>query len=418
MVNQVETDIPAGRWYRGNLHMHSLWSDGCIFPELAAEQFKAAGYHFVAFTEHDCFQAGEKWIPTGGNTFTGQILQASGFLSAYQARFGTKWVESSLCDGEQCVRVKPLEEYRTLLEEPERFLILNGEEVTVTSRAGTHWMNVINAPAPNGGLRVDASPDVAMNRLADWAARMERESARPILVSLNHPNYLWNATAEDIVAATALQYFEIHTALNCTNSYGDGEHPGAERLWDIVLAHRMCRPGSQPVYGLATDDCHAYYKDCDLPSHEHGSSMPGRAWVMVRAPQLSPNNLVSAIKRGDFYASTGITLTTITRDSGRLRLQIEEQTGVQYVTQFIGTRRGADILGKPAGRAGRITRHYSTQVGEVLAEVSGPEPHYIFTGDELYVRAVVLSTAPHPNPAIPGDVMKAWIQPVVAGLSG
>jgi len=41
------------RWYRGNLHMHSFWSDGCDFPECVAAWFKEAGYHFIAFTEHD-----------------------------------------------------------------------------------------------------------------------------------------------------------------------------------------------------------------------------------------------------------------------------------------------------------------------------------------------------------------------------
>ena len=39
---------PTSRqWYKGNLHTHSLWSDGDAFPEMAAGWYKSHGYHFV-----------------------------------------------------------------------------------------------------------------------------------------------------------------------------------------------------------------------------------------------------------------------------------------------------------------------------------------------------------------------------------
>lgn len=41
------------RWYKGNLHAHSYWSDGHDFPEMIACWFKDHGYDFLAFTEHD-----------------------------------------------------------------------------------------------------------------------------------------------------------------------------------------------------------------------------------------------------------------------------------------------------------------------------------------------------------------------------
>ena len=66
-----------------------------------------------------------------------------------------------------------------------------------------------------------------------------------------------------------------------------------------------------------------------------------------------------------------------------------------------------------AGQPLRTTRHYSPEIGTVLAEVEGAEPSYRFTGDELYVLAVVTSDELHPNPHQPGDVRKAWTQPVV-----
>ena len=51
----------------------------------------------------------------------------------------------------------------------------------------------------------------------------------------------------------------------------------------------------------------------------------------------------------------------------------------------------------------------------VLAEVKGPVAAYTLKGDEIYVRAKVISSKPHPNPSQRGDVESAWIQPVVPG---
>ncbi|MGH7171596.1 MAG: hypothetical protein ACRELG_15070, partial [Gemmataceae bacterium] len=36
------------RYWRGNIHKHSLWSDGDDFPEMIADWYKAHGYHFLA----------------------------------------------------------------------------------------------------------------------------------------------------------------------------------------------------------------------------------------------------------------------------------------------------------------------------------------------------------------------------------
>ena len=38
---------------------------------------------------------------------------------------------------------------------------------------------------------------------------------------------------------------------------------------------------------------------------------------------------------------------------------------------------------------------------------------YPFHGDELYVRALVISSNLHPNPYAEGEFERAWVQPVV-----
>ncbi|MFC1452986.1 PHP domain-containing protein [Verrucomicrobiota bacterium] len=405
-------------WFKGNLHMHSLWSDGADFPEMVAERFKENGYHFIAFTEHDRFQTGDAWVSTttGGCAKT---LDEGGVVARYVERFGNEWVERRDSANGLEIRLKPLSEYRGLFEEKDRFLILNGEEVSVNWRDGDHWINVINAAEALPPMKTDTGSAETVEELVRRASASGGTAQRPVLISFNHPNYVWNAAAEDLAAAGSLKFFEVHTALNCTNSYGDAMHAGAERIWDVVLSLRLARGGGGLVYGIATDDSHVYHTNSKLPLHEDGASNPCRAWVMVRASRLTPDGLMKAMQRGDFYACTGVGLTAVDHDSRGIHIEIDARDGVSYTTRFIGTRRGADLAGSPVrdpdGRVIRTTMAYSEEVGAVLQETSGPTAGYCFAGDELYVRALVISDEPHPNPTVPGDVMKAWTQPLRTG---
>jgi hypothetical protein len=42
----------SGTWYKGNLHMHTLCSDGHLSPEAAISLYRNAGYDFLALTDH------------------------------------------------------------------------------------------------------------------------------------------------------------------------------------------------------------------------------------------------------------------------------------------------------------------------------------------------------------------------------
>src|SRR5262245_37176519 len=53
------------RFWRGNLHTHSLWSDGDDFPEMVADWYKRHDYHFLALSDHNVLSEGERWIDAG-----------------------------------------------------------------------------------------------------------------------------------------------------------------------------------------------------------------------------------------------------------------------------------------------------------------------------------------------------------------
>jgi hypothetical protein len=99
-----------------------------------------------------------------------------------------------------------------------------------------------------------------------------------------------------------------------------------------------------------------------------------------------------------------------------LRLEILPEEGIEYTTQFIGTKIGFNADSQPRvdkdGKPLRTTRKYSADIGQVFATVSGTAPSYKLSGEELYVRAVVTSTKPHDNPSFKDQREQAWTQPV------
>ena len=122
------------------------------------------------------------------------------------------------------------------------------------------------------------------------------------------------------------------------------------------------------------------------------------------------------MKRGEFYASSGVAVSQITVTPKSYSVQIAAEPGVTYKTQFIGTPKGTDTRGEPVidkqGRSVRATRRYSPEVGKVLFETTANPAVYRIKGDELYVRAKVTSSKLKPNPFQEGDHEQAWLQPV------
>ncbi len=127
--------------------------------------------------------------------------------------------------------------------------------------------------------------------------------------------------------------------------------------------------------------------------------------------------LIEAMNAGDFYCSTGVTLAKIAFENDTLTVRVEPEPGVTYTTRFLGTRRGYDRAGRPVtdaeGNEIRTTRRYSREIGAVLAEAAGTTARYTLRGDEIYVRAKVISSRKNASSHVPDECESAWTQPVV-----
>jgi hypothetical protein len=398
---------PAPRWWKGNLHTHSLWSDGNDFPEMIAEWYRTHGYNFLAISDHNVLAEGQRWMRQSD---IDRRAGATG-LEKYLARFGQHWVETRpTADGGQEVRLKPFDEYRALVEERGTFLMIPSEEISDSAERVPVHLNATNLAeviAPVGGTTVREAIENNVRAVEEQAARKGRE----IIIHLNHPNFGLAITAEDLAAVLSERFFEVYNGHPGVQQLGDTAHPSVERLWDIANTIRIAQLDAPPLWGIATDDSHDYHG-------MSGSARPGRGWTQVRARHLTPESLIRALRRGDMYASSGVTLDDVRYDttSGLLQLDIVADGDATFTTQFIGTTEGYNADSEPAtdgaGQQIRASRKYSADVGRVLAEADGLHPTYQLTGQELYVRAVVTSSRPHVDPSFEGQHQQAWTQPV------
>ena len=111
---------PSARWWKGNLHTHSLWSDGDDFPEMIADWYKRNGYHFVSLTDHNTVATEERWWPVPDS---GILREA---YDKYRKRFGASVEQRRVADT-LSVRLRRPSEYAPQLDEPGKFLLVGGE---------------------------------------------------------------------------------------------------------------------------------------------------------------------------------------------------------------------------------------------------------------------------------------------------
>jgi len=393
---------PSPRWYKGNLHTHTYWSDGDQFPEVVLRRYRDAGYDFVAISDHNVLADVEHWLAI--RTDSSRMRS----LAEYRRLFGEEWVEQRLDgSGRLEVRLKRFDEYAVRVAESGRFLVLQAEEITDHFESRPVHLNAINVREivrPQGGTSI---ADV-LQRNIDAVLEQRRATGQPMFPHVNHPNYGWAVTAEDLMDLHGERFFEVYNGHPLVHNDGDSLRPSTDRLWDIVLTHRLTS-GLDVVYGIATDDAHNY----GPPDSTHAN--PARGWVMVRADTLTAEAIVAAMEEGAFYASTGVVLAGIEASPERLALRIEGEPGAEYVTEFIGTREGFDrsVGGVPDVSGLPVTGRYSADIGAVLATVGGLNPTYTFAGDEIYVRARVRSSRPPAHPVHVAERETAWVQPVV-----
>jgi len=324
-----------GVWYKGIVHAHANWGVPQLpttSPDVVVRWYREHNYNFVSVTD----------------------------LNYYT----------------------PPEGLKALFDAPGRFLVVPGTEPSKDPiQPGNKIVDTIGIGITGP---VDAPTGETVALVLDSEAKaIRRAGGLPIAA---HPNLTYALTAADLISSDQTagpRFFEVWNTEPGMNNLGGGGKPSTEQIWDEVLST------GRVMYGTAVDDSHHFYDF--ISSRETGSplSNPGKAWIEVRARELSVAAIIEAMERGDFYATTGVVLLSYEASSAAVRIGLSDQTrdlgwslpGANpqlYRTEFIG--RGGKVL----------------KVDESL------NPVYEFTGNELYVRARITSS----------DGLVAWTQPV------
>ena len=399
----------AKRWYKGNLHMHSFWSDGRAFPEEAIMWYKSRGYDFVGLSDHNVFQDNaDRWVSVKEEA-SQRYLKS--FPSA-EKRTGA--------DGKLQIRLKTFEELSRSFNEDGRFLLMADVEATRTTeladgRVHQLHMNYVNIPEllpsyrSKGFARTLKNKDVG-EFLGDNVRETEEVAKRhgcKHLFILNHPIWRWyDVGPQELIDNPQVRFFEL-----CNN--GSPFAPGAglptdgfdtDRLWDVVNAFRA-RRGEELLYGIGTDDTHYYFGE---PSQ---MCMAGNAWTKVRARSLDTDDIIDAMLAGDSMVCEMLEMDDISfdRSSGRLEVSVGPSAGVSRTVKFIVTKKDfsekplRSVVVRPAEKNGtsmfeRRIDIYDARIGLVAKTVKGApgesiKASYVLQDDDLYVRARVEESA-------------------------
>ena len=165
------------RWFKGNLHAHTINSDGDSPPYDLVAWYKRHGYHFLAITDH--------------NTFTDPA---------------------------------PFDSNPT-----DNFLLLGAEEVT---NARTVHVNAIGISRVIEPVR-----EGTVTELLQASIDAVREQGGVPLI--NHPNFLWAFTAAEMKPLKRAALLEIASGHPIVNHAGDGRVPPTEQMWDELLTSGM-----------------------------------------------------------------------------------------------------------------------------------------------------------------------------------
>ena len=397
MVSASGISAEETQWWKGNLHTHSLWSDGDDYPEMIADWYKKNGYHFLGISDHNILAEGNRWIHIEKNAGGRRAFEK------YLERFGPKWVEHKTEKNIPKVRLKNFSEYKAKMSVEGKFLLMQAEELTDRFQGVPIHINATNLKnyiPPQGG----SSLATVIQNNVNAVIEQRKKTGQPMFPHINHPNFGWALKPSDMIQLKGEQFFEVYNGHPAVNNYGDAKHLSTVQIWDIINAYRVGIYKLPLMFGLATDDAHNYHQIAI------GKSNTGRGWVMVKAPALSAPSIIEAMEKGDFYSSSGVSLSSIQTTKESFSFKISTEKGVTYKTWFVGTRNNFKNSKDVAKR--NSLDPSAAGIGEILGQTDSIEPKYNFKGDELYVRAHVVSSKKKSNPYSSGEQEQAWLQPI------
>ena len=258
MLDRIYIDGSRRQW-KGNMHMHTVRSDGRLQPEELVAEYKKRGYDFISISDHEVYWNSEEFdsedfVVLGGTESSIRMNRSRPWLMDY--------VNGHTYMHYGCIMDET--------EEPELPYFEHGQFV----------------------------PRMIDKGLDSWNKAVRELRRRGNLVFVNHPD--WSRLDPNLLLASEdVLGLEIWNSGNVNGCGGKSD----EAVWDYCLRY------GKRLYVVAGDDAHGI------------SAAMGASFTSVVADHLDKKELIAAMKRGEFYASTGPQFKDIRVEDGVLKLQ-------------------------------------------------------------------------------------------------
>lgn len=319
-----EAATPATIWFKGNTHAHTIvCGHADTSPDSVALWYLERDYNFLILSEHNHF-----------------IDPATVNLPA---------------------------------DRRSDFILIPGEEVSGRLAIHTTGMNTRGFVEAQPD-RPEGAPEETKTEVMQYHTdSILKHGGLPIL---NHPNFVSGAQASDILPVDRLHMFELYNGHPAVYNWGNDQHAAVEEKWDSLLT------AGKLILGISSDDAHQFQTWGEEVSN------PGRGWVMVNSNgDLSPDAITQALARGNFYATNGVILSTVSIDPEHYALSIDSAATMEAL-------RSPYVTGKQetTGMEG-YTITFISENGRELQSSSAKMNEEYHIGDEKgYVRAKVRYT--------------------------
>lgn len=242
-------------FYKGNMHCHSVLSDGKMTPEELKAFFKARGYHFLAITDHDHINEHS-------------YLDDADFITITSAEYSIKEFpeQSTLVNHRmKCCHLnlyaKEQKNTNQICYSPVSDKYSKGERRAALQKYDRGYKRVYSAEGISDLIRI--------------------ANENGFFVAYNHPSW-------------SLENYR--------------QYSGYEGLWGVEVFNTACC-----LEGLFEYDIHVhddFLRDgkrifLTVGDDNHKAEQAGYAFVSVNAPSLSYENIIEGLLKGNFYASAG-----------------------------------------------------------------------------------------------------------------
>lgn len=334
-------------WFKGNTHMHTDFSDGDSPIKEVVDWYHDHGYNFISITDHNKTTVPLEHISRDG--LRDDFIMIIGNEITSSVHFTALGVKNNIS-------------VKTILEDYD-----NGE--------------IEGFPLPAPDTTKTGHSQVLINGMLDDGA----------IVFINHPNFSTGISAEEMLALKGYSAIELSNAHPAVYNYGNDLHRPVEEKWDYLLTY------GKKVYAVGSDDEH------HLQKWGPDKANPGRSWIMVEAANLDEEDIIEAIRQGNFYASTGVEFKKYEVTDREIIVEIDKRKTMKNLRKGLGVSHLTE-KGKAGFRIEVIGNH-----GSVLVSRPAEVLRYPMNDFDNYLRVRAVYTKKHK-----GEFRNyyAWAQPV------